>query len=59
MPDPCPKPARRSLGCGEEPLPLCEGLSLGGQSPEAFHPSTELAGLGPDAGGQVPPVPSC
>lgn len=53
MPDPCPKPAHRSLGCGEQPLPLCEGLSHGGQTPEAFHPSTKLWGLDRDMGSQV------
>jgi len=52
MPDPYPKPAHRILGC-EKPLPLREGLSRGGQSLEAFHPSTELWGLDPDMGGPV------
>lgn len=53
MPDLCPKPAHRSLGCGEQPLPLHEGLAPGGQNQKAFHPSTGPWGLDSDAGGQI------
>lgn len=42
MPDLYPKPAYRSLGCGEQPLSLHEGLAPGGQNQKAFHPSTGL-----------------